>query len=309
MEVHIELAAEELFKIGPYSVTNSFLTMIGVMVLILLVGVSIARRASLVPGRMQAAVELILEFLLGMTESAGGKSLGRRIFPLVSGLFVFIMLANYSGLLPGVGTIGIYKEPEHEAVEEEHAEEARLYTLAAAGTDTSREFVGSASTAEGEEVLVPILRPPTADLNMTLAMALVTFVAVQIYGIRAHGVGGRIKHMADPPFLFPIELISEFSRIISLSARLFGNVFAGEALLGVMYAIAAKIGFVIVPVLVPVIFLFLELMFGTIQALVFAMLTLIYIAVAAAHSEADHEEKHKKEDAHAHSPATQGTGD
>jgi F-type H+-transporting ATPase subunit a len=106
--------------------------------------------------------------------------------------------------------------------------------------------------------------------------------------------------MADPPFLFPIELISEFSRIISLSARLFGNVFAGEALLGVMYAISAKIGIVVIPVLVPVIFLFLELMFGTIQAMVFAMLTLIYIAVAAAHG---HDEEHD----HAHAPA-QTTG-
>ena len=71
-------------------------------------------------------------------------------------------------------------------------------------------------------------------------MALVTFVTVQIYGIRAHGVGGRIKHMANPPFLFPIEVIGEFSRIISLSARLFGNVFAGEVLLAVMVAMASR---------------------------------------------------------------------
>jgi F-type H+-transporting ATPase subunit a len=143
---------------------------------------------------------------------------------------------------------------------------------------------------------------------MTLAMALVTFVAVQLYGIRAHGVVGRLKHMADPPFLFPIELISEFSRIISLSARLFGNVFAGEALLGVMYAIGAKVSIAVIPIFVPVIFLFLELMFGTIQALVFAMLTLIYIAVAAAHGHDDeHEDEHKKEGAH--TPAAHGAGD
>ncbi|MGD9712260.1 MAG: F0F1 ATP synthase subunit A, partial [Thermomicrobiales bacterium] len=129
MEVHIELAAEELFKIGPFSITNSFMTMIIVMSLILLVGIVVARRAASVPGRLQAAVELILEFLLGMTESAGGKSLGRRVFPLVSGLFIFILFANYSGLLPGVGTVGVYKEEEVEATEEEPVEEARLYTL------------------------------------------------------------------------------------------------------------------------------------------------------------------------------------
>jgi F-type H+-transporting ATPase subunit a len=109
----------------------------------------------------------------------------------------------------------------------------------------------------------------------------VTFVTVQIVGIRAHGIGGRIKHMADPPFIFPIELVSEFGRIISLSARLFGNVFAGEVLLGVMYAMANAVKIAIVPLLVPVIFIFLELLFGTIQALVFALLTAIYIALAA----------------------------
>lgn len=310
MEVHIELAAEELFKIGPFSITNSFLTMLLVMAFILLLGLFVARKATLVPGRLQAAIEMILEFLLGMSESAGGKSLGRRVFPLVSGLFLFIMLANYSGLLPGVGTVGIYKEPEPATeTEEEHADEASVYTLAAAGSDSTQNFETGASTEEGEEVLVPFLRPPTADLNMTLAMALVTFTAVQIFGIQAHGVVGRLKHMADPPFLFPIEVISELSRIISLSARLFGNVFAGEALLGVMYAIAAKVGIVLIPVLVPVIFLFLELMFGTIQALVFAMLTLIYIAVAAAHGHEDEHEEHKKEDAHAPVPVSPGTGD
>ncbi len=304
MEVHIELAAEELFKIGPFSITNSFVTMIGVMALLLLFGLYVARRATLVPGRLQAAVELVLEFILGLTESAGGKSLGRRIFPLVSGLFIFIMFANYSGLLPGVGTVGIEKEDPH--AEEEHdesTEEARLYTIASVGSDAGQQAISAQDEVTEEEehtVLVPFLRPPTADLNMTLAMALVTFVAVQVYGIRAHGVGGRIKHMADPPFLFPIEVISELSRIISLSARLFGNVFAGEALLGVMYAIAAKISFTVIAVAVPVIFIFLELLFGTIQALVFAMLTLIYIAVAAAHG---HDEEHDEHQEAAHAPA------
>jgi F-type H+-transporting ATPase subunit a len=117
-----------------------------------------------------------------------------------------------------------------------------------------------------------------------------------VLGIRAYGVGGRIKHMADPPFLLPIELISEFGRIISLSARLFGNVFAGEVLLGVMYAMANAVKIAIVPLLVPVLFIVLELLFGTIQALVFALLTAIYITLAAA----GHGEEH---DEHAHDEA------
>jgi F-type H+-transporting ATPase subunit a len=152
---------------------------------------------------------------------------------------------------------------------------------------------------------VPIMRPPTADLNMTLAMALVTFTTVQVMGIRAHGFKGRIKHMADPPFIFPIELVSEFGRIISLSARLFGNVLAGEVLLGVMYALAAAAKIAILPLLVPVVFIVLELLFGTIQALVFALLTAIYITMAASGGHEEGEAGHATpEGAH---PVPEGT--
>ena len=132
MEVHISIAAEELFSIGPIAVTNSMATMFVVMALLLIVFGTISRRASMVPGRMQSVFEIIIEFLLGMTEGAGGKALGRRIFPLVSALFIFILFANYSGLLPGVGTIGIEREVAHEST----SEEARSYTLAAAGSAT-----------------------------------------------------------------------------------------------------------------------------------------------------------------------------
>jgi len=285
MEVHIELAAEELFKIGPLSVTNSMFMMVVVMVILLLVFWWVGRKATLVPGRFQGLVEMLMEFLLGMTEGSGGKAFGRKVFPLVSGLFIFILFANYTGLLPGVGTIGVERE-----VAEPHA--AVVTTLAAGQSDGGMALIASQETtatepATHETALVPFLRPPTADINMTLAMAIVAFIAVQFYGIKSHGVVGRIKHLANPPFLFPIEVIGEFARIISLSARLFGNVFAGEALLAVMYAITAKIGFLVIPVLVPVVFLFLELLFGTIQALVFAMLTLVYIALAAAHEHGD----------------------
>lgn len=257
MDLHISIAAEPLFHIGPVAVTNSMLVMFIVMALILIVFSYLARRAQVVPGRSQGVAELIIEFLLNLVESTAGKSIGRRIFPLVASLFIFIIFANFSGLLPGVGTIYV--------------------------TDTA----------------VPILRPPTADLNMTVALALVTFTVVQVAGIGAHGVGGRIKHLATPPFLFPIEVISEFSRIISLSARLFGNVFAGEVLLAVMYALANAVKIALLPVLFPVVFIGLEVLFGTIQALVFALLTLIYIYLAAA-GHGDHEEEHHEAEAPDH---------
>jgi F-type H+-transporting ATPase subunit a len=212
-------------------------------------------------------------------------------------MFIFILFANYSGLLPGVGTIGVYRDAEHgdDTVTEdaEHEEGAVLYQVASIGGPVDTAAPMAKAEEEHEKVLVPFMRAPNADINMTLAMALVTFVTVQIYGVRRHGFKGRLKHMADPVFLFPIEVIGEFARIISLSARLFGNVFAGEVLMGVMVAMANAVKIAIIPLGVPVIFLFLELLFGSIQALVFALLTAIYITLATAgHDDEEHAEQH-----------------
>ena len=102
MEVHIELAAEELFKVGPLSITNSMFMMFVVMAFILLVFWWVGRKATIVPGRFQGMIELMIEFIAGLTESSGGKAFGRKVFPLVSGLFIFILISNYTGLLPGV---------------------------------------------------------------------------------------------------------------------------------------------------------------------------------------------------------------
>ena len=333
MDVHVEIAAETLFEIGPLAVTNSMVTMFAVMGVILLGGWLTARGMKMIPGRGQSTAELVVEFLLGLVEGSAGKTAGRRIFPLVGAIFIFIAIANYSGLLPGVGTVGFYEEEveesddgegnvdggadsdtvipaEGEPTTEGEAEEGAVLTDVAStgsgdaslarspwqeegtgdGAATTDDEHAATSEEEGahEKVLVPFLRAPNADLNMTLAMALITFTTVQVLGIRAHGVGGRIKHMANPPFLFPIELVSELSRIISLSARLFGNVFAGEVLLGVMYAMASAIKIAVIPLLFPVVFLFLELLFGSIQALVFALLTLIYITLATEGGHEDH---------------------
>jgi F-type H+-transporting ATPase subunit a len=268
------------------------LTMFIIMGLLLLVGWLVARNMKEVPGRAQGFVEIIVSFIMGIVEGTAGRRASRKLMPLVGGLFIFILFANYSGLFPGVGTIGIWREAEHEPATHEPAdtqeEGARLYEIASVNPTTA--IAPAPAAEEHDKVLVPLFRAPNADINMTLAMALVTFVTVQIYGIRTHGVGGRIKHMANPPFLFPIELIGEFSRIISLSARLFGNVFAGEILMGVMVAMANAIKIAIIPLGLPVVFLFLELLFGSIQALVFALLTAIYITLATAGHDEEHEE-------------------
>jgi F-type H+-transporting ATPase subunit a len=269
MDVHVEIAAETLFNIGPIPVTNSMLTMFIVMAAILLVGGWIARRAQVIPGKSQGAIEVAVEFLLGLVEGTAGRKEGRRVFPLIGAIFFFILIANYTALLPGVGTIGKWE------------------------------------SEGGEKVLVPFFRAPNADLNMTIAMALVTFFLVQVRGISVNGFVGRIKHMADPPALFPLELVAEFSRIISLSARLFGNVLAGEVLLAIMYSLAVAIKIAVIPILFPVLFLGLELLFGAIQALVFALLTIVYVSLAAT----GHEDEHDEHAGGAIVHATAGAGD
>lgn len=302
MELHISLAAETLFNLGPIAVTNSMLVMFLVMAAILLVGSWLGRKAQRDPrpGRAVGIAEMLVEFLLNLVESTAGKRIGRRIFPLISGMFIFILFANFSGLLPGVGTV--YVEKDEYAAEEAPADELYIPSATEEG-QVAEEAVEGEHAAEEEHaeehhaVHVPLFRPPTADLNMTLAMSLLTFTVVQVAGVSAHGFRGRIKHMANPPFLFPIEVISELSRIISLSARLFGNVFAGEVLLGVMYAIGNAVKIAVIPVFFPVAFIGLEVLFGTIQALVFALLTLIYIYLAAAGHD-DHHEEHA--DVHEH---------
>jgi F-type H+-transporting ATPase subunit a len=325
MEIHVELAAETLFHLGPIPVSNAMLTTYIVMAIVLIGSTIIARRAQVIPSRSQGAAETIVEFILSLVDNTAGRRNGRRIFPLIGGLFIFILFANFSGIFPGVGSIGVWQEEEPaaeseaavvetegeqdvaEPAAEGAAEEPAEGAEGAAATEEEPVAEGAGATAEEEhaaeeehhEVLVPLLRAPTADINMTLAMALVTFTTVQIVGIRAHGFIGRIKHMADPPFLFPIEVISELSRIISLSARLFGNVFAGEVLLGVMYAMAAAIRIAVIPVLFPVVFLFLEVLFGAIQALVFALLTLIYLVLAMGDGHGDHAEEHGEHEAEA----------
>jgi F-type H+-transporting ATPase subunit a len=276
VEFHISVKPETLWSLPLFGhltlrITNSFLTMLLVMLFLVILGSLVARRAQLIPGRLQSVVEMVVEFLLGLVEGTAGKKLGRRIFPLIGGLFIFIIVANYTGLLPGIGTIGIWHEGKH--------------ALVAASE-------GATGTEHGGRTLVPLFRPPSADLNMTLAMALISYVAFQVAGISAHGVWGRIKHMANPPFLLPIEIISELSRIVSLSFRLFGNIFAGETLLTVMYGLANAIKITVVGLVIPVIFLYLEVLFGFIQALIFAVLTLIYITLASAH---EHEEEHEAE--------------
>ena len=256
--IHVAIEAEELFSIGPLHFTNSMVGALLATLLLLVAAWYITRRSSLVPGRLQSALELPIELMSGIVSASSSR--WRSYVALILAFFLTILVANWIGLLPGVGTIGIT-----------HVE-------------------------EGTEVLVPLVRPASADLNFTLGLAIVAFVMFVYWGIRANGGWGYLKELlGEPrymaPLMFPINLISELSRLISLSMRLFGNVFAGEVLLATMIALA--------PILIPAVFLGLEALFGLVQALVFALLAMTYISVAIAehHAGAGHDDEHGEADA------------
>ena len=262
--IHVAIEAEELFRLGPLSVTNSMIGALLATLVLLLAAWYVTRRSSLVPGRLQSALELPVELLSGIV--AGSSSRWRGYVALVLGFFLVILVANWIGLLPGVGTIGIT-----------HVDET------------------------GHEAMIPIVRPASADLNFTLGLALVAFVMFVYWGIKANGPRGYLKELlGEPlymaPLMFPINLISEFSRLISLSMRLFGNVFAGEVLLATMIALA--------PILIPAVFLGLEALFGFVQALVFALLAMTYIGTAIAeHHSSGHDDHGEADEAHAAHPS------
>ena len=260
--IHVAIAAEDLFVIGPLHFTNSMVGALLASAVLLLGAWWFRRRTSLVPGRMISALELPIELMGSIVSTSSTR--WRGYIGLILGFFLMILVANWIGLLPGVGTIGIT-----------HVD------------------------AAGHETLVPVVRPASADLNFTLGLAIVAFVMFVYWGIKANGAGGYAKELiGEPrymaPLMFPINLISEFSRLISLSMRLFGNVFAGEVLLATMIALA--------PIIIPAVFLGLEVLFGFVQALVFALLAMTYIGTAIAEHHGSHAEGSGDADAHPGDP-------
>ncbi len=238
----ISIKAEELFHIGSFSVTNSFLLSVITLIVLLFVAVLVRRKISLIPDKLQSIFELLMEWLLEVMDSVfGNRRMSERYFPLIATIFLFIMISNWFGLLPIVGSVGLH------------------------------------AVHDGNYAFVPLLRAPAADLNFTIALAIIAVLSVQFFGILAIGF---FKHFSkyftlkNPIFTFVglLEFIAEFVKIISFSFRLFGNVFAGEVLLII-------IGF-LVPYGAPLPFLFLEVFVGFIQAFIFAMLTMVFVAMA-----------------------------
>ena len=245
--MNISIAPEILFYIGSFPVTNTVVVTLAVSLIIIAASVILKNRISLVPRGFQNIIESVLEALLNLVDSVTqDRKQTKKFFPLVATVFIFVILSNWVEVLPGLGTIGVYGEHH------------------------------------GEKALIPFIRSGSADLNLTLAIALVSVIGTQILGIAAIGAAKYAKKFFVSPLRKPyvvgtfvgiLELVSETAKIISFSFRLFGNIFAGEVLLLVMLFLA--------PYFVPLPFLFLELFVGFVQALVFAMLTLVFLKMAA----------------------------
>jgi len=240
--VNISLAAEPIFELGGVAITNSMFTSFLLYTsLISFAFYFSTKKIDFVPkGKsLQNLLEVITEGLLGLFRSAAGDK-ARHFFPLAASFFVVILLGSWTGLLPGFGTIGI-KEELHGTVE-----------------------------------LIPIFRGATADINTTLALALISVGAIQYYGIKSMGANYLQKFftLKNPihTFVGLLEFISEFAKIISFAFRLFGNIFAGEVLLTVIGTM--------IPFLASLPFIGLEIFVGFIQSLVFVMLTLVFLKLA-----------------------------
>lgn len=271
---HVSLAAEPLSEGG--FLTNSLLTTL--IVDIILIALALATRASLkegVPSGLANVMEMVIEGLYGLVENVVGKN-AKRFFPIAATIFLFVIMSNYSGLIPGVGSIGFF----HEAAGAEGGH-GLLIDQQVASSDASVAFSLFPAEEEGHAKFVPLFRAPSADLNVTFALALITMVLVQYFGISALGAkyfkkffnfGGKGFMGAIFGVVGILELISEVAKIISFAFRLFGNIFAGEVLLAVMAFLVAF--------LLPMPFYGLELFVGFIQAFVFMMLAVVFFSTA-----------------------------
>ena len=235
------LGPETLTRIFGLRVTNTLVATLLVDAILLLLVFVIRRRLSLVPGMLQGAAEAVHDWISTTTAQVAGARMP-MIFPWVAVFFVYILVSNLVGLLPGVGTIGFTVRAENGA----------------------REFV-------------PLLRASTSDLNTTLALAIVSLVATHALAIRSTGFVAWLRHFISFKlfgvmlFVGILEIIAEITKLFSLSLRLFGNVFAGEMVLGTMNSLFKWI--------LPVPFLALETLVAVVQAMIFSMLTMAFMAV------------------------------
>ena len=232
--MHFSFAAETLFYIGAFKITNTLINTLLVDIIIISLSYFIAKNIKLIPGFLQSGTEFIIQSFYEITESVAQEK-AKLIFPFFMRFFIFTLISNWSALLPGVSSIGFFENHK----------------------------------------LIPIVRSATSDLNTTLGLSLVSIFATHIISIGALGFKDYLsRYISFNPinlFIGVLEIISEITKVISLSFRLFGNIFAGEIVLLTVSGIFAFI--------FPLPFLALEVIVGLVQALVFAMLTMTFMAI------------------------------
>lgn len=240
--ISIHLNAPVLGHFFGIPLTSTLVTVWLTMLVLTLFALYWKSKLTLIPGKVQVVIELLIGGAYDyIAEAFESRDLARKFFPLIMTIFIFILALNWIGLLPGVDAVGIYK-----TVHESH-------------------------------VLVPFFHPANTDLNITIGLAVVAFVSIELAGIFLLGFwkyGGKFINFSSPlAFLIGIiELLSEMARLISFSFRLFGNIFAGKTLI--------LIAMFFVPFILPVPLLAFEMFVGFIQAFIFAVLTLFFIKLA-----------------------------
>lgn len=246
--MHVSITPEIIATVFGMPITNSLIASLITTVVLLVIAYSATRNVREVPKGLQNLFEIVIEALFNMVDSVtGDKKQSYKFFPLVATIFIFIIISNWLGLLPGFGSVGFFETVQEGVHDEEHS------------------------------VFVPLLRSANSDLNITIALAMISVFATQVFGIATLGVfkyGKKFINFSSPIKFFVglLELVGEIAKMVSFSFRLFGNVFAGEVLLVVIMMLA--------PFIIPIPFFALELFVGFIQALVFAMLTLVFLKVA-----------------------------
>jgi F-type H+-transporting ATPase subunit a len=280
---HIQVAPEKLSHeplfslpvIGDFYLTNTMVASFITLVILLLLALAVKRilsKSSLEPRGIAGALEMLVEYLYNMTENSAGKWAG-AIFPYFGTIVLIVLISNWMGLIPGVDSIGWL----------EHSEEG--YPIISVIPNFLSAIVQKKSAAGGSGYIVtPFVRPVSTDLNFTFALALISVGMTQVIGFRAQGMRYLTKFFnvmdifKKPFFGFMdflvgfLELISEFSKILSFSFRLFGNIFAGTVMLFVVGTL--------IPYFVPSMLMMFEFFIGLIQALVFGLLTMVFMAMA-----------------------------
>jgi F-type H+-transporting ATPase subunit a len=297
----ISIAAEPVFELFGFTITNTLLASWLTMIVLIIGAWAGTRKMGEIPGRWQGLLEMLIEGFYGLVERASGPKWARRFFPVVMTIFLFVIASNWLGLTPLFGSWGPLHHAEHgESVEWLNGSETIGLWLASE-EDSHQETVEGTHKEGGGYLLIPMFRAATTDLNVTLALALVSVLMTQYFGVKGLGVGyfgkfiavggivkaftkkglgciGRIAAFGMgliDVFIGIVELISEIGKIVSFSFRLFGNIFAGEVLLLVMAFL--------VPYLASLPFYGLEIFVGFVQALVFMMLTVAFFVVAMSH--------------------------